>query len=130
LLVVDTSAAIDALLADPPAAGLVERLSEGGELAGPHLIDVEVMQALRRLVRTGAVSEERATDARADFADLALTRYPHEPLADRIWELRNNLTAYDASFIALAESLDVPLLTCDRALVGVPGCSAVVELYG
>lgn len=129
MLVLDTSAALNALVADRPAAGLIERLSEG-ELEAPHLIDVELLHALRRLVHLGEVSADRASDARSDFASLALTRYSHEPLAARIWELRENLTAYDAAFVALAEALGAPLITCDERLAGAPGISTEVELYG
>ncbi len=129
MLVVDTSAVLNALVGAPPSGGLVERLGAGGELGAPHLIDVEFLHALRRLVRVGALSAERASDARTDFADLALTRYPHQPLADRIWELRPNLTAYDAAFVALAESLGAPLITCDAPLAGAPGHGAQIELF-
>ena len=66
---------------------------------------------------------------RTDFLDLAIVRYPHTPLLDRIWELRANLTAYDAAFVALSEALDAPMITCDAALAGVPGHSADVELF-
>ena len=126
---VDTSAVLDALGGDPPSPGLVERLATGGELGAPHLIDVELLHALRRQVRQGELSIDRATDLRADLADLPLTRYPHEPLADRIWELRENLTAYDASFVALAEVLGVPLVTCDAALASAPGVTQLAELF-
>ena len=129
MLVVDTSAVLNALGGDPPSPGLVDRLERGGELGAPHLIDVELLHALRRQVRLGELGIDRATDIRADLADLALTRYPHEPLNDRIWELRENLTAYDASFVALAEILDAPLVTCDAALAAAPGASEVAELF-
>lgn len=129
MLIVDTSAVLSALIAERPADGLVERLSTGGELNAPHLIDVELLHALRRLVDRQQLSLDRASDARSDFAALALTRYPHEPVADRIWELRDNLTAYDAAFVALAEALSAPLITCDRALAGAPGVGAVVEVF-
>lgn len=129
MLVVDTSAVLDALGGDPPAPGLIDRLESGGELGAPHLIDVEMFHALRRQVRRGELSIDHATDIRTDFADLALTRYPHEPLNDRIWELRENLTAYDASFVALAEILGAPLVTCDSALASAPGVGDLVELF-
>ena len=129
MLVVDTSAVLDALGGDPPSPGLVNRLESGGELGAPYLVDVEVLHALRRQVRRGELSLDRATDIRTDFADLALTRYPHEPLNDRIWELRENLTASDASFVALAEILGAPLVTCDAALAVAPGVGVVAELF-
>jgi len=129
VLVVDSSAVLEALAARDPAAGLVERLAEDGDLHGPHLIDTETLHALRRMVRREQLSAERAHDARTDFAELTLVRYPHEPLNDRVWELRENLTAYDATFVALAEALDVPLITCDARLAAAPGHRAHIELY-
>lgn len=127
MLVVDTSAVLAALAERTPDRALVQRLSDDGDLHAPHLIDVEILQALRGLVRGGKLSEDRAYDVRTDVADLAITRYGHEPLADRVWALRGNLTAYDAVFVALAEVLDIPLVTCDARLGAAPG--VVVELY-
>lgn len=129
VLVVDTSAVLNAIIAGEPAPGLVERLTDDGDLHAPHLIDIEVLHALRRLSNRGELSEDRASDARTDFGDLALVRYPHFGMADRIWELRHNLTAYDAAYVALAEALDVPLVTCDTRLSEAPGHTANVELF-
>ncbi len=78
-----------------------------------HLIDIEVLHSLRYLNALGELTDERASDARADFRDLALVRHPHLALSDRMRELRHNLTVYDAVYVALAEALDVPLGTCD-----------------
>jgi predicted nucleic acid-binding protein len=88
-----------------------------------------MLHALRRLSSLGELTDERAADARADFRDLAVVRYPHVGVADRIWELRQNLTAYDAAFVALAESLEAPLVTCDGRLANALGHAARVELY-
>jgi predicted nucleic acid-binding protein len=129
MLVVDTSAVLEAIVAVDPAPGLVGRLADDGDLHAPHLIDIEVLHALRRLNASGKLSEERASDARTDFRDLAMVRYPHFGLSDRIWELRHNLTAYDAAYVALAEALEVPLITCDRRLSDAPGHAARVELF-
>jgi len=129
VLVVDTSAVVAALVGRPPDRRLTDRLGADGDLHVPHLLDVELLHALRRLVRTGQLSEERAADARADFAELAVVRYGQQPLADRAWELRDNLTAYDATFVALAEALAVPLVTCDARLSRAPGHRAAVELF-
>lgn len=129
MLVVDTSAVLAALAADEPDPALVRLLADDGDLHGPHLIDTEVLHALRRLTINGAIGDDRAADARGDFAQLALVRYPHEPLNDRVWELRHNLTAYDATFVVLAEALDVPLVTCDRRLGSAPGHRAEVEVF-
>lgn len=129
MLVVDTSAVLEAIVAVDPPTGLIERLAEDGDLHAPHLIDVEVLHTLRRLNALGELSEERASDARADFRELAIVRYPHVGLGDRIWELRHNLTAYDAAFVALAEALGVSLVTSDRRLSEAPGHAAQVELF-
>lgn len=129
MLVVDTSAVVAALVAQPTNQALVDRLRNDGDLHAPHLLDVELLHALRRLVLAGQLSEDRAADVRTDFADLTVVRYGHAPLADRAWELRNHLSAYDATFVALAEALNVPLVTCDARLAGAPGNSTVVELY-
>jgi predicted nucleic acid-binding protein len=130
VLVVDTSAVLEALISVTPDASLRTRLAEDGDLHAPHVLDVEVLHALRGLVRGGQLHADRAADARVDFADLAVTRYGHQPLADRIWSLRDNLSAYDAAFVALAETLEVPLITCDARLTAAPGIAAEVELHG
>lgn len=124
MLAVDTSAVLAALTASEPPPGLAERLANDGDLHAPHLIDTKVLHALRRMTISGQLTEDRAADARTDFADLALTRYPHQPLSDRIWQLRHNLTAYDATFVALAEALDAPLITCDARLTTAPNHNA------
>jgi predicted nucleic acid-binding protein len=129
VLVIDTSAVLEALVAHDPASGLVERLAHDGDLHGPHLIDTEVLHALRRMTMNGTISNERAADASSDFADLALVRYSHQPLSDRVWALRHNLTAYDATFVALAETLDAPLITCDARLASAAGHSAQIQLF-
>jgi predicted nucleic acid-binding protein len=126
MLVLDTSALLAVLVQQEPARELTRRLSEDGDLHAPHLIDIEVLHALRGLVRAGKITADRAADARTDLADLAITRYGHEPLADRIWALRENLTAYDAAFVALAEALDAALVTCDARLARAPGVTAEV----
>jgi predicted nucleic acid-binding protein len=129
VLVVDTSAVLEALVARDPAPGLVERLAQDGDLHAPHLIDTELLHALRRMTTNQTLSDERATDARTDFTELTLVRYPHEPLSDRVWKLRQNLTAYDATFVALAEALATPLITCDARLAGAPEHTATIELF-
>jgi len=129
VIVVDASAVLEALLRTPGAASVEGRLFDPGEtLHAPHLIDVEVAQVLRRYARTGEADAERCRAALADMADFPLARYPHDILLPRIWELRDNLTAYDAVYIALAEALDAPLLTRDRRLAAAPGHGARVEL--
>ena len=129
MLVVDSSAIVHRLVARPLDPRLVTRIGEDGDLHAPHLIDVEVLHVLRRHVRVGGLSEDRAADARFDFADLAIQRHGHEHLRDRIWALRHNLTAYDAAFVALAGVLDVPLVTCDARLAATSGHAAEIELF-
>ena len=128
MIVLDTSAALAALAGRPINDALLSRLREDGDLHAPHLIDVEMVHALRRLVGSKALTMDRASDVRSDFADLAIVRYPHHPLADRMWELRHNLSAYDACFVSLAEALDVPLITTDAHLARTRGHQARIEL--
>lgn len=129
MIVVDTSAIIAALIGRPHVQDLTERIRSDGDLHAPHLLDVEFQHALWRLVVSGAISDDRAADARIDFAELAVVRYPHVSLAGRMWELRHNVTAYDAAFIALAEALEVPLVTCDARLARAPSHKASVEVF-
>lgn len=129
MIVVDTSAVLSLLMGRPDVPDLVEQVLGDGDLHAPHLLDVEFQHALRRLVLAGAIGEDRASDARTDFADLTIVRYPHVSLADRMWELRHNATAYDAAFLALAEALRVPLVTCDARLARAPGHTAPVQVF-
>ena len=128
MIVVDASAVVDALVQEPPNVALRERV-DGGGFQAPHLIDIEVTNALRRLVARGALSADRAADTRDDFAALNIRRYPHRPLLDRVWELRDRLTPYDAAYVALAELIGAPLVTCDARLGRARGHEAVVEIY-
>jgi predicted nucleic acid-binding protein len=129
VIVVDASAVLEMLLPAPAAAAVETRMFGSGETAhAPHLIDIEVAQVLRRFLRRGDINPERGRVALQYLADLPLVRYPHERLLPRVWELRNNLTAYDAVYVALAEVLDAPLLTRDRRLAAAPGIRARIEL--
>jgi predicted nucleic acid-binding protein len=129
MIVVDASAMIEALLRTPAAAAVEARLFEPGEtLHAPHLLDVEVAQVIRRYVAIGGIDANRGREALDDLSDLRLRRYPHDLLLPRIWELRHNLTAYDAAYVALAEALDAPLLTRDRRLAAAAGVRARIEL--
>jgi predicted nucleic acid-binding protein len=129
LIVVDTSAVLAVLLGRPGLTGLADRVRSDNDLHAPHLLDVEFQHALWRLARTGAISDDRASDALTDLADLTILRYPHVPLADRMWALRHDMTAYDAAFVVLAEILAVPLITCDARLARAPGHRADVEVF-
>jgi predicted nucleic acid-binding protein len=129
LIVVDASAALEALLRTPAAAKVEERLFGRGEtLHAPHLLDLEAAQVLRRYASTGQVAPDRCRAALDDLADFPLIRYPHDFLLPRIWELRANLTAYDAAYVALAEILGAVLLTADQHLAAAPGLRARIEL--
>jgi predicted nucleic acid-binding protein len=129
LIVVDTSAVLNALLKTPADERLLDRLGREADLHAPHLIDVEILHAARGLVRARKLTEDAVERFRRDYEDLSITRYPHQPLSDRIWELRHTLTAYDAAFIALSEGLGVPLVTCDRRLARSSGHDAQIELF-
>ncbi len=116
MTVVDTSAVIDFLLGDAAAADVRELLDTEPAVAAPDLLVFEVLAVLRRHVRQGLVSPERANGAIEDLGDLAVELFPTLPLRERAWELRGNMTAGDGLFVALAERLDEPLLTKDRGL--------------
>lgn len=129
MIVVDASAVLEMLLATADGERIARRLLAPGEsLHAPHLLDLEVAQVLRRFVRSRELSAQRGAEALEDLLDLPVTRYPHEPLLHRVWELRDNVTAYDAAYLALAEALDAPLLTRDERIGSAPGHSVRVEI--
>lgn len=130
MIVLDASAVVDWLLHTPAGLRIERRIySRNESLHAPHLIDVEVAQVLRRLAREGKVSGNRVAQAIQDLLDLRLTRYPHFVLLPRIWQLRNNLSAYDAAYVALAEQLDATLITRDAGMSLSPGHFAAIELF-
>jgi predicted nucleic acid-binding protein len=129
VIVVDASALLEMLLRTPAGETIEKRLFDNREtLHAPHLLDVEVAQVIRRFEASGAIESARGQEALVDLDDLPLRRYPHGFLLPRVWELRSNLTAYDAVYVALAEALDAPLLTRDRRLAGAAGHQARIEL--
>jgi predicted nucleic acid-binding protein len=129
VIIVDASALLEFLLQTRLGARVEARLfRDQDELHSPHLADVEVTQGLRRLVRAGEVSSDRAAEAIADLADLDLHRHAHLDLLTRAWKLRENITAYDAMYVALAEALDAPIVTCDTPLAKAPGHRAHIEV--
>jgi predicted nucleic acid-binding protein len=129
LIVLDASALIEVLLRTPAAAAVERHIfAQGQTLHAPHLLDIEVAQVVRRYAARGEVDDARGRAALDDLGDLRLQRYPHDFLLPRVWALRNNVTAYDAVYIALAEVLDAVLLTRDHRLAGAAGHHARVEL--
>ena len=131
MIVLDASAALELLLNTETGKEAAERIASPLEtLHAPHLIDLEIAQALRRYVGRAIIEEDRARLALDHLAELDLLRYPHEPLLGRIWKLRANFTAYDAAYLSLAEALDATLLTCDARLAQAPGATGRCELLG
>jgi predicted nucleic acid-binding protein len=129
LIVIDASAMLEILLRTDRADRLMERAFSGSEqMHAPQLLDIEVTQVLRRLVRQKEITAARAEQALHDLADLAVERHEHQALVQRIWQLRDSLSAYDGAYVALAEALGAPLLTCDGKLAGAHGHRAAVEL--
>jgi predicted nucleic acid-binding protein len=130
VIVLDASAAVEWLLQTSAGRQIESRIYARGEsLHAPHLLDLEVTQVLRRLVREATVSAQRADQAINDLSDLRVTRYPHFLLLPRIWRLRHNFSAYDAAYIALAENLRATLLTRDGRLAAASGHSINIELF-
>lgn len=127
MIVVDASAAIELALMSRVGRAVMQRV-DGRSLHAPELLLVEVAQVLRRLTAGGDVSARRAEQALEDLLDLDVALYEHEALVRRAWQLRSNLTAYDAVYVALAEELDAPLLTTDARLASAAGNRARVEL--
>lgn len=126
--VVDASAIIELLLRTPTGRRLEQRLlAPGRSLSAPHLIDVEVAQVMCRYVRVRDIDEPRARANLELLARFPLQRYAHGFLMKRVWELRDNFTAYDAVYLALAEVLELPLVTCDAKLAEGPH-AAKIEL--
>ena len=123
-MVLDASALVELVLDTPTGQVVASRIADPKEgLHVPHLADIEVVQALRRYVREGDIDADAAETALDDLRAFDLQRHAHEPLLERVWELRKNLTAYDSVYVALAEVLDGVLLTCDRRLSHAPGMS-------
>ena len=130
MIVLDASAAIDWLLQTAVGKQIEERIfSRGESLHAPQLLDLEIAQVLRRLVREGAVSAPRADQAIQDLLDLRVTRYPHFVFLPHIWRLRDNFSAYDAAYVALTEKLGATLITRDARLASASARMASIELF-
>ena len=128
MIVLDASCLVELLIGTAQGRKVAARIADPSDsLHVPHLVDVEVIQALRRLVRDREIDAAEATMAIEVLRTLDLERHGHEPLLDRVWSLRGNLSAYDAVYVALAEALGTILLTCDRRLTGAPGLAQRVE---
>ncbi len=129
MIVVDASVVVDLLLRTADAEALAERtFGRDHVVCAPHLLDVEVTQVLRRYARLGEISPERAAAALEDLAALPIDRYPHTLLLPRIWDYRDNLTAYDAAYLALADALDCGVVTRDGRFASAPPAAGRVEL--
>lgn len=128
VIVVDASVLAVALGDDGTHGPLARARLQGETLAAPDLVDLEVLSVWRRLVATKRMTNLRATAAVADLRDLPLRRTPHRPLLERIWELRHSVTPYDAAYVALAEALQVVLITADARLARVPRIKCEIEV--
>lgn len=130
MIVLDASAVIELVLRTPRGARVGARVTPPGEsLHVPHLLDLEVAQVLRRYEARRVLTTAETEQALVDLLDLDLVRHEHALLVGRIWQLRANLTAYDACYVALAEALGAPLATCDARLAAAPGLGVTVELF-
>ncbi len=131
MIVLDASCLVEMLIGTERGRAVAARIAKPEEsLHVPHLADIEVAQALRRYVRDGEIDAAFAAAAIELLRSLDLDRHAHEPLLNRVFELRPNLSAYDAVYVAVAEVLGAPLLTCDGRLSRAPGLSKRVELIG
>jgi len=131
MIVPDASVILEVLLRTRRGLEMERRLLSSREtMHAPHLIDLEVCQVLRRYLFSKDLTSDRAADAMEDFQSMRIFRYPHLIFLDRIWELRNSMTAYDAAYIAVAETIHAPLLTTDKRLASTRNHSARIELVG
>jgi predicted nucleic acid-binding protein len=131
VIVVDASALVELILHTAAGRTVAARIADPAVgLHVPYLADIEVIQALRRLEHARDLDAGAASAAVDDYRALDLQRHAHEPFLGRVWEFRRNLTAYDAIYVALAEVLDAPLVTCDRRLARTPGLSIEIDVIG
>jgi predicted nucleic acid-binding protein len=128
VIVVDASVLVVALADDGPHGDQARGRLKGERLAMPELADLEVASVLRRQIRAGVIDARRAGLALDDLAALPARRAPHRPLLARCWELRDNLTPYDAAYVALAEAMRATLLTGDHRLARAPGTHCDIEI--
>ena len=129
-VVLDASVVVELVLGTGTGASIRGRLSDPMiSLHSPELVDLEVLNVLRRYVTAGAVSPDRAVVALDRLNELDLRRHRHGPMRERIWAWRANLSAYDAAYVALAETIDAPLLTTDGRMGRAPGLAIPVEVF-
>jgi predicted nucleic acid-binding protein len=130
MIVLDASAAVDWLLQTPAGQRIERRIyARNDTLHTVYLLDVEFAQVLRRLVREGTLARKRAEEAIEDLIAVRVTRYAPVLFLNRIWQLRQNLSAYDAAYVALAEELEAPLVTRDQRIAAAPGHKAMIEVF-
>ena len=131
MIVLDASATVELVLSTPTGQQVAARITEPDmSLHAPHLLSVEVAHVLRRFAAAGSVTSPEAEAALEDLQGLDIHRWEHEPLLPRVWELRDNVTAYDAVYVALAETLGAMLLTTDRRLARLGSTAATIEVVG
>jgi predicted nucleic acid-binding protein len=130
VIVIDAGVVVTALADDGSDGASARSRLAGARLAAPHLIDLEVVSAWRRLEAAGDLAPGRVGQALEDLGALRIERVPHSELLGRCWELRANVTVYDAAYVALAEVLEATLVTADRQLAAAPGLRCDVELIG
>lgn len=127
MIVLDASAVVELLLGTARALDVIELLEDDTQTVhAPHLLDVEVLGVLRRLTHRGVITAAVAARALDDYRDLGIERHDHEPLLDRAWAIRDNVTAADAMYVALAEALPALLLTVDARLASAPGLRGII----
>lgn len=130
MIVVDASVIAPALADDDIDGDLARKRLRGERLVAPEVLDLEVVSVFRKALLAGKLDERRAALALGDLVDLNLERVSHRSLLPRIWELHQNVTPYDAVYVALAETIGVPLVTADRRLAQAPGLRCVIECLG
>ena len=127
-LVCDASAVVTVLLDSGDAGVWLARRFASAELCAPALLPFECSNVIRRHELSGLVSSDQAAQVHADLLDLPIDLFPYESVAPRVWQPRHNLTSYDATYVALAEALDAPLITLDQRLSEAPGIRCRVEI--
>ncbi len=128
-LVLDASVAVELFLRGREPDPALRRRVLTGSAAAPELLDLEVCSVVRKMVIRKQISVAEATEALRDIRDSPVMRVAHRHLVNRVWELRDNITAYDASYVALAEVVDAPLITCDARMSRSSGHTATIEVY-